>query len=174
MTEKQITDSNANDERIRELYKSAFPVEEQIPYDELISLIPKMPLDFTAYYENNEFVGFTVVYPREPFTWFWYFAVREELRGIGLGQNILTGLLKRYKGRTCILDMEAPRQPCDNREQRLRRHRFYLRNGFRDTHVYRTYENIEYTIMISGQGFFTIQDYDQIINDLRKYWQHVG
>ena len=72
-------------------------------------------------------------HPRKTFNWYWYFAVREELRGKRYGQQILDQLIERYKGQTCVLDMESPyQQPCDNIEQRKRRHEFYLRNGFRD------------------------------------------
>ena len=35
----------------------------------------KMPLDFTAYYDGEKFIGFTIVYPRKQFNWYWYFAV---------------------------------------------------------------------------------------------------
>ena len=171
MTEKQITPANAGDAEIKALYQTAFPVEEQIPYGDLVRLIDAMPLDFTAYYEEGAFIGFTIAYPHEPFTWFWYFAVREELRGRGKGQEILSSLLHKYEGRTCILDMESPRQECANRGQRMRRHGFYLRNGFADTNVYRTYEGIEYTIMMKGEGTFTMRDYDAIIRDLRRFWQ---
>ena len=82
MTEKRITIATA-DEQIRRLYETAFPEDEQIPWDDLIRLVGEMPLDFTAYYDSETFIGFTIVYPRKSFNWFWYFAVREELRGKG-------------------------------------------------------------------------------------------
>ena len=85
---------------------------------------------------------------------------KEELRGKGLGQKILNQLIERYKGQSCVLDMESPRQECDNEEQRLRRHEFYLRNGFRDTSVYRCWDDLEMTIMMIGPGEFTLQDWD--------------
>jgi len=37
MTEKSITASNA-DKQIKQLYQSAFPVEEQIPWDDLMAM----------------------------------------------------------------------------------------------------------------------------------------
>ena len=125
---------------------------------------------------GDAFVGFTIVYPRKtltssssvttqpslsklgrpsllrPFNWFWYFAVREDLRGKGYGQQILTVMMEKYKGQSCVLDMESPTQDCDNIEQRKRRHAFYLRNGFRDTKVYRTYNDITMTVMMMGEG----------------------
>ena len=167
MTEKKINISTA-DEQIRQLYETAFPEDEQIPWDDLMRLVGEMPLDFTAYYdgevkeqreqsqaclnsaesrenstEGQAFKGFTIVYPRKSFNrrtkqgqsgtcssyalqgggrpkvnWFWYFAVREELRGKGYGQQILTQLIERYKVQPFVLDMESTTQICDNLEKR--------------------------------------------------------
>ncbi len=171
MTEKQITSADAQDARILRIYEEAFPEEERIPFDDIIRLTDDIPLDFTAYSLGSCLIGFTIVCPREPFTWFWYFAVRADLRGRGIGQDILSSLLQRYRGKRCVLDIESPRQACANREQRLRRHAFYLRNGFRDTHAYRTFAGIEYTILMLGEGTFTMQDYDALIAGLRRFWQ---
>ena len=169
MTTRQITAANA-DEKIKQLYETAFPLDERIPWDELMRLVKEMPLDFTAYYDGEEFVGFIIVYPRKSFNWYWYFAVREELRGKGYGQQILAMLKEKYKGQSCVLDMESPTQDCDNIEQRKRRHAFYLRNGFRDTNVYRTYNDITMTIMMMGEGTFTMKDWDDIIHELQQFW----
>ncbi len=170
MATKQITSTNA-DEQLKQLYQTAFPKNEQIPWDDLMRLIDEMSLDFTAYYDDDDFVGFTIVYPRPTFNWYWYFAVREELRGKGIGQKILSQLIKKYEGQPCVLDMESPYQePCDNPEQRKRRHEFYLRNGFRDTNVFRNYGNLEMTIMMMGPGTFTLQDWDDITNELKRFW----
>lgn len=171
MKEIQITSTHSGNQEICDLYQTAFPVEEQIPWDDLMRLTEEMPLDFTAYYEGGDFIGFTIVYPRKTFNWFWYFAVREELRGREYGQQILSRLMERYKDSTTILDMESPDQPSDNAEQRQRRHGFYLRNGFKDTHVNRTYDGITYTIMMRGEGTFTQKDYDNIIHELQQFWR---
>ena len=169
MNTKQITATNA-DEKIMQLYEMAFPEDEQIPWDDLMRLVGEMPLDFTAYYDGEAFIGFTIVYPRKSFNWFWYFAVREELRGEGYGQQILTQLIERYKGQPFVLDMESTTQVCNNLEQRRKRQAFYLRNGFRDTNVYRTYNDITMTIMMRGEGTFAMQDWDDIIHELQKFW----
>ncbi|MBQ7686709.1 MAG: GNAT family N-acetyltransferase [Bacteroidaceae bacterium] len=166
----QITATDTIDEQLKQLYQTAFPENEQIPWNDLVRLIGEMHLDFTAYYQGEDFIGFTIVYPRPSFNWYWYFAVKEELRGKGFGQQILTALIEKYKGQSCVLDMESPRQPCNNAEQRQRRHAFYLLNGFRDTNLYRTYDDIEMTIMMMGDDIFTMQDWDAIVAELRKYW----
>ncbi len=169
MTTRQITPSNA-DEQIRQLYESAFPEEEQIPWDDLMHLIGEMHLDFTAYYEGSDFIGFTIIYPRPSYNWYWYFAVRDELRNKGYGQEILSLVKERYKGQTSVFDMESPRQECANIEQRKRRHQFYLRNGFRDTNVYRRFDEVEMTIMMMGERTFTIDDWHAITNELKQFW----
>ena len=126
-------------QKIMQLYETEFPEDKQIPWDDLMRLVGEMPLDFTAYYDGEAFVGFTIVYPRKSFNrrtkqgqngtcssyalqgggrpkvnWFWYFAVREELRGKGFSQQILTQLIERYKGQPFALDMESTTQVCDN------------------------------------------------------------
>ena len=171
MTERQIDKVQACEPQIRGLYNEAFPKEEQIPYEDLMLLMEKMSLDFTVYYDEDKFVGFTIVYPRKSFNWVWYFAVREELRGKGYGQQILSKLIARYKDSANILDMESPLQVCENLEQRKRRHAFYLRNGFRDTGVGKSFDGIDYTILMMGDGNFTVQDYEEVLNELRSFWE---
>lgn len=56
MITKQIRAANA-DEQIKQLYQTAFPEEEQIPWDDLTRLISEMGLDFTAYYEGRTLLG---------------------------------------------------------------------------------------------------------------------
>ena len=171
MKETKITSASADDEELKRLYQTAFPENEQIPWDDLMRLVEEMYLDFTAYYDGDALIGFTIVYPRPSFNWYWYFAVKEELRGKGSGQQILTQLIEKYEGQAMVLDMESPEQkPCPNLEQRQRRHAFYLRNGFRDTHVYRRYDDIEMTIMMMGKGTFTLQDWDEITTELKQHW----
>ena len=171
MIERSISPSNANDEQIKQLYETAFPENERIPWPDLMRLIDEMQLDFTVYENDNQQVGFTIVYPGAKVNWFWYFAVKEELRGQGIGQQILTQLIEKYDGQTTVMDIESVRQtPCPNPEQRNRRRYFYLRNGFRDTDLYKSYYDIEMTIMMIGPGEFTMQDWDDITNELRQHW----
>ena len=169
MTEKKITAVSA-DETIRRLYETAFPIEEQLPWEDLMRLTDEMSLDFTAYYDEDTFIGFTIILPRDEYNWFWYFAVDGHLRGKGYGQQILSHIVSKYQDKRLILDMESPRQECDNMEQRQRRNAFYVRNGFHDTKAEKTYEGITYTILMKGEGAFTSEDYDNIISELRKFW----
>ena len=170
-----IDSANANDEGLRLLYGTAFPAEEQIPYDDLIYLLGKLDIDYTAYFDDEALVGLTMVLRLTRFNWGWYFAVREELRGKGYGQGILTAVLDKYRDqRPFIIDIESPLQAdAPNPEQRKRRHAFYLRNGLKDTLTSRTFEGITYTIMTNSDEPFTQQDYDDILKSLRSVWENM-
>ena len=159
------------DPALRALYESAFPREERIPWEDLLCLVEKMPLEFAEYRDGEELLGITIVYPRTRLTWFWYFAVPEEKRGRGIGQHILSALLARYEGRSVVLDMEDPAQPgAPNAAQRRRRRDFYLRNGFRETGIGKTFGPVAMTMMLKGEDTFAMSDYDTLLAELRRYW----
>jgi GNAT superfamily N-acetyltransferase len=171
----EINSGNAGNEALRRLYETAFPEGEQIPYDELVQLLDIMDIDYTAYYEGEMLVGLTMVLRLSRYNWGWYFAVREELRGKGYGQGILTAVLEKYRSeRPFIMDIESPDQTdAPNPEQRRRRHAFYLRNGMKDTGAYRTYKGITFTILSSSDEPFTQQDYGDIVDALRTAWENM-
>lgn len=169
MTTIEMTSANA-DAAARRLYETAFPAGEKIAWDDLLRLVEEMHLDFTAYYENGQLVGLTIVFPRPSFNWLWYFAVVDELREQGYGHRILSQLIERDPGQPCVVDMESPEQPSDNIEQRRRRHTFYLRNGFRDTNLYHSYNDITMTMMMRGPGTFTMRDWDESVSELKAHW----
>lgn len=170
-----INRSNADNAQLRQLYESAFPVEEQIPYDELIDLLDTMDIDYTAYYDGEMLVGLTMVLRLPRFNWGWYFTVRETMRGKGYGQEILTAVLEKYhEQRPFIIDIESPLQPdAPNPEQRRRRHAFYLRNGMKDTGTSRSWEGLTFTILTNSDEPFTQQDYDDIVAALRASWENM-
>lgn len=173
ITERQVTAGMSDERLVSDLYAEAFPPEECIPWHKMLSLVPRMPLDFTAYYEDGRFAGLTVVYLREKFNWFWYFAVTKEERGQGLGQRILSRLLDRNGDKPIILDMESPDQTCENLEQRLRRLRFYGRNGFHDTGVRRRFGELEIAILMRGKVTFTVTDYDTLLAELHAFLEEM-
>ena len=171
----EINSGKARDEELRRLYETAFPVGEQIPYDDLIHLLDVMDIDYTAYYEGEMLVGFMMVLRLPKYNWGWYLAVREELRGKGYGQGILSDTLDKYHNRNpYIIDIESPLQTdAPNPEQRKRRHAFYLRNGMKDTGAYRTYNGITFTILSSSDEPFSEQDYEYIVAALRAAWDKI-
>lgn len=154
----------------RRLYETAFPKEEQIPYADLQFLMATQPIIYSAWYDGELFVGITIVCEWPNANWFWYFAVCDGLRGRGYGSMILTALMASYENRLLVLDIESPRQVCDNSKQRRRRYGFYLRSGLHGTGVERTFSGISYTVLAAGDVSFTAGDYDRLLDRLRECW----
>ena len=172
---KAINSGNADDVELRRLYETAFPAQEQIPYDDLIHLLDAMDIDYTAFYDDETLVGLMIVLRLPRYNWAWYFAVKEELRGKGFGHDILSCILDKYhEGHPFIMDIESPLQPdAPNPEQRRRRHAFYLRNGMKDTGTSRTWDGLTFTILTNSDEPFTQQDYDDIVAALRAVWPNM-
>ena len=172
---KAINSGNADDVELRRLYETAFPLQEQIPYDDLIHLLDAMDIDYTAYYDDEILAGLTMVLRLPRYNWGWYFAVPEDLRGKGIGQTILNAVLDKYREeRPFIMDIESPLQlDAPNPEQRKRRHAFYLRNGMKDTGTSRTWDGLTFTILTNSDEPFTQQDYDDIVAALRAVWENM-
>lgn len=170
-----IDSSTADNDHLRHLYETAFPVQEQIPYDDLIVLLDIMDIDYTAYYDGENLVGLTMVLRMPQYNWGWYFAVQEQLRGKGYGQQILSALLDKYHSRNpFIIDIESPLQgDAPNPEQRRRRHAFYRRNGLKDTPTERTFDGVTFTIMTNSEAPFNQRNYDDVLADLRAVWQNM-
>jgi len=61
-----------------------------------------------------------------------YFAFAPQKRGKGYGSTALKALLEFYEGRRMIIEIETTSQETDNLEERIRRKRFYHKNGITD------------------------------------------
>ena len=80
--------------------------------------------------ENGRFLGFAITILHKDIVLLDYLAVSPDRRGNGLGSQILEQLNHRYEGKRILLEIEDPDARCKNKEERLRRRSFYLRNGF--------------------------------------------
>lgn len=136
LTFKNVRYGNRHYRAVRPLYRQAFPSIERLPLWLLSLLALRSDVDFLAAYDGDDFCGLLYLLHDGDHTLIFYFAVRTDLQSKGYGAEILQWLQRRRK--TVSLIMESMHEACDNAEQRLRRKRFYLRNGFQDTGFYMT------------------------------------
>ncbi|MDO4443228.1 MAG: GNAT family N-acetyltransferase [Slackia sp.] len=115
---------------VKQLYQTAFPVEQRVPFWSLRLRSGMNGLELSAYYDQDTFVGFVNLIESDDAVYIYYLAVADDLRGKGYGAQILDDLKRRHPGKTIALDIEAPDQNADNPRQRAARRSFYLRNGF--------------------------------------------
>ena len=116
----------------KRLYRSAFPREERVPFGLLRLLALRKGIDLVCYREGETFCGFTYTVTEGNVVFVLFFAVNEALRGQGYGSSILKFLRKKNPGRTVILNVEPLDPEAENAEERVRRVRFYEKNGFFD------------------------------------------
>lgn len=138
-----------NKRQIKKLYRSAFPKEERAPWRRFLH--GSFRSEIEVYYDEGEFVGFTVSLPTDTFYYVFYLAVADGARSKGYGGAILERVCA---GRSLVvLDMEKVDESAPNYEQRLKRRAFYERNGFSITPVEYTVFGVRYSVMCKGEGF---------------------
>ena len=120
--------------RAKELYMSAFPKEERLPWWILRLNACRKGIDLTAFMDGDVFCGFTASVTVEDLHFLLFFAIDEEKRGKGYGSAILQLLQKQYK--TVVLNVELLDPAAENYTQRKRRFAFYQKNGLVDTYYH--------------------------------------
>lgn len=117
----------------KELLYEAFPRQELFPFWMLRVMARRGCVDFFAYYDGQEFAGlsYTIVGDRCAFVL--YLAVNSRVRSRGYGSAILADIAASYPGKPISLDIEPVESDAPNYEQRVKRLRFYERNGFART-----------------------------------------
>lgn len=103
-------------QRIKRLYKNAFPRNERIPFFIMKHMTKKGEVQFFAIESNNgKFGGFAVTMRRDDIIMLSYFAVHPKLRNRGIGSKALKALMKRFSEHRFILEIEDAKEPCSER-----------------------------------------------------------
>lgn len=117
---------------VKRLYLSAFPREERPPFFLLLRGLRRQGGELLLAKEQGRFLGFAYLVGTETLGYLFYFAIQENCRGLGYGSEVLRLLKEKYRGKRLFLARETLDSTVNNYAQRLRRHNFYLRNGFVD------------------------------------------
>jgi GNAT superfamily N-acetyltransferase len=129
--ERKIEET-ADFSEIKRLYRSAFPKEEQIPFGLLRFLTVIRGVELIGYREEQQFCGFTYTVTEGNIVFVLFFAVNSGIRGQGYGSSILKYLKNKHPSRQIVLNVEPLDAQAENTDERVRRMRFYEKNGFYD------------------------------------------
>lgn len=155
--------SNAKDfEKIKRLYESAFPYKERMPIFDLLK--NKNETTFCAVYDNELFCGFFCLLSFHGITHITYLAVAESCRDKGYGSKILQSIHKMKPQSRIIADIEMENSRAYNSEQRTRRKKFYIRNGYQETDIFYTWQDVQYQILSYGGAVSK--------SEFLSFWQH--
>ena len=152
LTSQLITETFPDLDKVERLNIEAFPEEERVPMSEYLRYTDNDDVNFFAFYNEEEFVGFAFsIYNQKAF-YVSFFAIMPHLRSHGYGQEIIEKLVEFYQ-RTMILEVERLDEECDNLEQRQSRMDFYKRNGFKTANAFLEYEGLSFEILYRGDHF---------------------
>lgn len=145
-------------QKLTELYQCAFPAEERRPLEPFFADRSGCAKISSAF-SDDSFCGFLCTLRWKDLLHIIYFAVEENLRGKGLGSEILQMFHRENPGVRILVDIEDPLPSSENVAQRLRRKSFYLRNGYRENEIHYRWRTVDYTILSYG-GPVTNEEFD--------------
>lgn len=146
---------------IQKLYTEAFPEVERKPFSMLLRLRKKKKADLWVIHDTHtkEVVGlaFMLLYKNQVL--FDYFAIMKEHRSIGYGKEVLKALADKYAGKVLFGEVEPLDANADNYEQRVRRMKFYMENGFHKTGIYVNLFGCVLQLIYMGETAITYEEY---------------
>ena len=160
------TPSKQNLYRIWALYQRAFPKGEKKPFGVMWKKRKEGKMELMAVEDDQgKFLGLAITILHKDIVLLDYFAVSPAHRGKGIGSEVLRLLDQRYEGKRILLEIEDPEEPCRNKEDRLRRKAFYLRNG-RTVQPYKVWLfGIKMLVLTNGTAV-SFEEYHEIFDEV--------
>lgn len=121
--------------RVYRLYRAAFPAHERKPFSMILSMRKKGKTDIWCLEKDGRFVGFATTINGNGIVLIDYLAVSAKQRGRGAGSRALGLLRKQYAGQGVFVEIESVFEVAKDQKERLKRKRFYLKNGMRELRV---------------------------------------
>lgn len=128
----------------------AFPPSERMSMEEILDFASTTNTDALGVYDGAQPVGFIVILKNDRCGYVYFYAIDSRLRSKGYGSAALKKLNDEYKSIQITLDFEVLDENADNYAQRLRRRRFYLRNGFHETGRYTMLGDERFEVVCNG------------------------
>ena len=130
---EQVRLTSGNRGRVKALYTAAFKKEDRMPFA-LMCLMAYLPnTQFLCFYQGGAVCGFVYLARMGRIVFVMFLAVDEALRARGLGSRILEHVSGLYPDQKIVISLERCDVEAADLEERRRRRRFYLNNGYRET-----------------------------------------
>lgn len=134
----------------RSLFEDSFIETERVDFDKLFSGVFE-GFELVGQYDDGKLVGMMHFVEKTSFVHLNYFAIKRDFRGRGYGSACLTWLKKNYPGKSVVVDVEEIDSTSEDNEYRIRRQKFYEKNGFvHGDHVF-DWRGIFFTFLHCGE-----------------------
>jgi GNAT superfamily N-acetyltransferase len=148
------------------LLKSAFPKKEQTSMILLLLGALRKSAHFTAFYDEDKFVGLLYTIENNRYYFILYLAVNPEMRSKGIGGEILEYAYAQAGNKIIALNVEPLDKNADNYEQRKRRIAFYARHRICETEYGFSADGVEYSILASDTDAFDPKAYSNMLGGI--------
>lgn len=171
---KKILPGSSDAALMDEVNLESFPPEELMSTSLQTELCEKGLLDVWAVHDGDGFVGFTTVYPDDELAYVFFLAVASSQRSHGYGARILELLRAHYAGKQLVLDIEPVDPAASDSDLRLRRKKFYLRNGYSESGYMLSYCGLSFEILYDGDGGFNLDGYSRMMDGIASMIRSCG
>lgn len=162
---KQIQCITGQCPEVKELFNSAFPQCERIPYWLLCLFALRKKVHLLAFYDDEAFVGLMLAYDHSSYFYIAYLAVNPKIRSKGYGGAILNFAFEMADSKPLVLEVELPEQNAENLEQRNRRISFYKKHGIYDSGFRYSDKGVTYAILTSDTVNFSATKFKKLLRD---------
>ena len=130
------TVQKAHWDAVKARYLEAFPKRERKPFFVLRRSVRRGAVQLLTAVEGETLLGFAAVIPHRDMVMVDYLAVSGQVRSRGTGSRLMEAVCSRFPGQRVVLLIERLDDGAENREQRIARRRFYLKNSFQPTGIF--------------------------------------
>jgi len=131
---KKVNDVEIEYNRVEKLYEETFLAEERQPFWILKRRAKQGKAEQWNIYNEETWIGWIYIIKLngKNCIYIYYFAIDPQYRGKGYGTKVLKLILEKYKEYKIILALEDWKEDTEDQEQRIKRHNFYKKFGFKD------------------------------------------
>ncbi|MGM0167087.1 hypothetical protein IGI39_002067 [Enterococcus sp. AZ135] len=147
---------------IESIYLNSFPKEEQHPFKWLVKMAEHGKGHFAGLSCENRLVGMTYFTVTQDIVYIFYFAIDPSIRSKGCGQKMMLALQHQYAHHNFMLLIEEIIDGVENMEERIRRKKFYLQNGFESKNDTVEVLGSRFELLHLTKGNSSLKDYQQI------------
>lgn len=149
---------------IKSIYMEAFPKGERKPFFTLKRSVKKKKAVIMTASEENQILGLVVLIPYKDMVMVDYLAVSSRIRSKGTGSYIMQNVCREFSDKKIVLLIERLEDDADNRDQRIARRKFYLKNGFSSSGIFITgasgnMEIMNYGGNVTPEKYMSLQEY---------------
>ena len=162
---KEFDKKSTDYKKFKALYNKAFPVYERYPIFILSWRSKSENIKFYNIYDEDLWIGFNYLVIGENIVMVQYLAVDTIVRSKGYGGKIIEKIYDIYTGKTIALGIERPDENSKDNENRIRRKRFYLNNGFIDSGYYIKQKPVPFELLIHG-NYFSMDEFLKLFEAL--------